>query len=127
MHSESFAYDESVFCTELHHSFADIIEAERNAALCLAIVAARQMEKNRTTLSRHDGRIVEADHYDDIVEPVLAPQPLVQARIRQADQAVVMGIVRHVAPGLVRLDWRSGEDAPRPPHPVGAVKHASHG
>src|SRR5258706_2810120 len=98
MHSESFPHDESVFSTKLRQTFAEIIEAERNAALCLAIVAARQMEKNRAALSSHDGRIVEAKHYDEVVECILAPQTFVQALIWEADDAVVIGIVPPIRP-----------------------------
>src|SRR5258708_37710804 len=102
MHSESFPHDESVFSTKLRQTFDEIIEAERNAALCLAIVAARQMEKNRAALSRQHGRIVEANRYDEVVERVLAPQTFVQARIGEADEADVNGVGPHIPPRPAR-------------------------
>src|SRR5258706_6640464 len=125
MHSESFPHDESVFSTKLRQTFAEIIEAERNAALCLAIVAARQMEKNRAALSSHDGRIVEANHYDEVVECILAPQTFVQARIGEADEAGVMGVVRHHATRLFRVHGRSRQDPITPGHQICAGRSMS--
>ena len=62
------------------------------------------MQEDRAARARHDGRVVETEHDDKIVEMILAPQCFCAGAIGQFDRPVVGRIERRVAPAVIARD-----------------------
>src|SRR5579872_451373 len=67
----------------------EILERERNAAFRAGIIGSRHMEEDRTAESRHHGIVVVAERRQQIVDVIVAPEPLRARGIGQPDPAVV--------------------------------------
>src|ERR1700690_3320268 len=78
-----------VIRTEKSHQLQKISHRSRNASLRGALVRPRDMQEDRASCTRHDGRVVEAEHDDEIVEMVLAPECFRAGAIWQFDGPVV--------------------------------------
>ena len=98
-----------------------------DASLGRGIVRARDVEENRRSSSGRDRRVVVAEHHDEVVDLVVAPQVFGARRIGQPDRLVVGRVGRRVAPAVGRGQGRGRQTGRRRRHPVGSVKQSAHG
>ena len=78
------------------------------------------MDKHRTAVPRHAGLCVVVDFNNQIIELIVAPQPVTGAVWRYRDVAIVAPVSWILAPGVARADSPPWEQRDRARHAVGA-------
>ena len=79
------------------------------------------MQEYRTTAAGHTGSAVVVDLDDEIVEVILAGQPVAGVVARQPDGLVVMAISGVFAPGVLGTNRPDRQKRLRPPVAVARV------
>ena len=102
---------------------AEVVEGESDAARRRRPARPRDMQEDRAAEPGDRRRVVVADHREQVVAAVLAPQGLGLRRVGQAHAAVVERVAGGGAPAVAAADRRAGETGRRRREPVGAVKH----
>ena len=80
----------------------------------------RHVHEHRAASAGDARARVVIDLDNEIVEPVVAPQPVGRASLRHLHRLVVGAVVRVLAPAVVRTDWAHRQAGPWPRRPVGA-------
>src|SRR5579859_1456073 len=80
-----------------------------NSDAAFGDIALAQVEEDCTPLPSNRGRVVVTEHYDRVVETVLAPQPLGRIGVRVAHRAIVLRIARVVRPAVIGAQPAPGE------------------
>jgi hypothetical protein len=85
------------------------------------------VEEYRRPEARPNGAIIPAQHTDDIVERIVAPQHLGAGVQRQVDLQIVVGMSRVVTPAIRRHQRLHRHDADRRLDPIRAEQYAPQG
>jgi len=95
---------------------------QRHAAFGGRQAGARNMQEDGAAAAAPRRRIVPAQHADHVIDRILAPQPFVPRRMRQADRAVVVGMGGVVAPAILGRDGFGGQRGRRARAAIGAQR-----
>ena len=90
------------------------------------IIRARHVQENRAAVALHHRIVIVAQHCDQIVEMILAPQRFRAGGVGQFHQPVVIGIVRRIAPAVIAGDRAQRQFHVRFGDAVGAVEDFPH-
>ncbi len=101
-----------------------IRQRQRDAALCRRIIRPRDMQEDRRPASATYRRIVPAQHAHDVIQRIVPPQRLMRPVIRQGHLAVVVRVIRIVAPAVIWRDRLLRHRACGRCHPVRPVQHS---
>jgi len=104
-------------------------KGEGDAALRRREARTRGMHEDRTPASaQRAGHAVPADINDEIIEPILAPHPLMAGARRQAYQLIVTRIAGIIAPAVMRANGPRGQARVRARRTaIGAEKQSEQG
>jgi hypothetical protein len=108
----------------VRHHLQKVLARQGHAAFGGLQAACRDMHEDGAAGCCSPRTPVVGDDDDDIVEPVAAPEMLRTCRIGMLDAAVVVAVVRCVAPSVVRPGRGEGEARARPREFVAAVEGA---
>ena len=100
-----------------NRSIADLV-IETHPAVGSEILA-RQMQEDRAAAAGYSGLGVVIDLDDEIIEVIVAPEPVAAAIRRQPHRLVVMAIAGVFAPGVLGPDGANRQERARPGVAVG--------
>src|ERR1044071_6965512 len=95
----------------------------RNASRGRREIGTRQMQEHGAAAAGYSRTVVVIDFDDEIIEVVLARQPVAGLITDQADGLVVMAVPWVLAPGVFGPDWPDRQIGPRPGVAIGAPPH----
>ena len=94
---------------EQRHQREQVVAREGDAAAGRAHVGAGDVQEDRAAPFALGRIVVVADHDHQVVQPVVAPHPLVAPLVGDMDQPVVGGRERVVAPAVMLADRPGGQ------------------
>ena len=83
-----------------------IVVPQGDAAIRRREIFPRHMQKDRAAGAGYGRRVIVAEHEDDVVHPVVAPERFMARRVWPLDRPIVVGVVRIIAPSVIGLDRR---------------------
>jgi hypothetical protein len=110
--------DDPCFATEFPGKHPQCPRLQRHAARGRGETRSGHMDKDRAAPTSHPRPGVVVDLDNDVVEPVLAPQPVAWFNGRPPERAIVPPVSRIFAPGVGRADPAGRQRGPRQGKPV---------
>ncbi len=79
---------------------AQVARTERDASFRRTETTAGDVHEDGAAAMTNAWHVIVTDHHNDIVKPVITPEPLGACGVRQPDAPVVVSIARAVAPAV---------------------------